>query len=66
MEVDANGTIRLETVNIREVVIKYYNINAELMFTRAPFIKDNTEAFTYVMPFHTAKKQMVALDADDT
>ena len=46
VEVDANGSIKLETVNVREVVVKYYNINAELMFTRAPFIKDNTEAFT--------------------
>ena len=65
VEVDANGAIKLETVNVREVVVKYYNINAELMFTRAPFIKDNTEAFTYVMPFHTEKKQMVPIDADD-
>lgn len=65
VEVDANGTIKLETVNIRDVFVKYYNINAELMFTRAPFIKDNTEAFTYVMPFHTEKKKLVAEDADD-
>lgn len=66
VEVDAAGTLKLETVNIREVVVKYYNINAELMFTRAPFIKDNTEAFTYVMPFHTERKQMVPADADES
>ena len=66
VEVDANGSIKLETVNVREVVVKYYNINAELMFTRAPFIKDNTEAFTYVMPFHTEKKQMVPEEANDS
>ena len=66
VEVDAAGTLKLETVNIREVVVKYYNINAELMFTRAPFIKDNTEAFTYVMPFHTERKQMVSADADES
>ena len=56
VEVLPNGTLKIESVNIKEVVVKYYNINAELMFTRAPFIKDNTEAFTYVMPFHTERK----------
>lgn len=56
VEVGPNGTLKIESVNIKEVVVKYYNINAELMFTRAPFIKDNTEAFTYVMPFHTERK----------
>jgi hypothetical protein len=56
VEVDTNGTLKVETVNIRELTVKYYNINAELMFTRAPFIKDNTEAFTYVMPFFTERK----------
>jgi hypothetical protein len=66
VEVDTNGTLKVETVNIRELTVKYYNINAELMFTRAPFIKDNTEAFTYVMPFFTERKQMVPSDADDS
>ena len=59
VEVDKQGTLKIETCNIHLVTVKYYNINAELLFSRQPFIKDNTEGFTYVMPFETAHVRMV-------
>jgi hypothetical protein len=56
---EKNGTLTIESVNVRHVEIKYYMINAELMFSRAPFLKDSAEGFSYVMPFVTLKKEMV-------
>jgi hypothetical protein len=57
---EKNGTLTIESVNLRYVEIKYYMINAELMFSRAPFLKDSAEGFSYVMPFSTVKKQMLS------
>jgi hypothetical protein len=34
-------------------VIKYYTIDAEILFSRAPFLQDNAEEFSYVKPFLT-------------
>jgi hypothetical protein len=34
VEVDAKGTLKIESVNIGNVSIKYYIINAELLFSR--------------------------------
>jgi len=48
--IDGAGTITIETVNIRNVVVKYYMIDAEVLFSRAPFLKNNTEEFSYVKP----------------
>lgn len=56
IEIDADGTVKIESVNIREVLVKYYIINAELLFSRQPFLKDNTEGFSYVKPFEIVAK----------
>lgn len=53
--IEKDGTIKIETVNIRSVQAKYYIINAELLFSRSPFLKDNTEGFSYVMPIETVQ-----------
>lgn len=45
------GTLTIETVNLKSVNIKYYSIDAEVMFSRAPFLKNNAEEFSYVKPF---------------
>lgn len=66
IEVDANGTVRVESVNIKTVTIKYYTINAELLFSCAPFMKKNTEGFSYVKPFFTVEHQMFNEDAEDS
>jgi len=58
-EIDTVGTLHIETVNLASITVKYYIINAELLFSRQPFLKDNTEGFSYVKPFHTLTHQML-------
>ena len=42
VEVDNDtGKITVEAVNISELQIKYYQIDAEVLFSRAPFLKNN-------------------------
>ena len=62
IEVDDKGEITIESVNIKEITCNYYIIDAEILFSRQPFLKDNTEQFSYVKPFFSVKKQM--LDAN--
>ena len=63
--IDSAGTITIETVNIRNVVVKYYMIDAEVLFSRAPFLKNNTEEFSYVKPCIQTVVQMREPQADD-
>ena len=66
IEMDQNtGALTIESVNIKQIQIKYYIINAEILFSRAPFLKDNAEGFSYVKPFHTIEQQMVVAGADE-
>jgi len=58
VEVDAKGTLKIESVNVVNVSCKYYIINAELLFSRQPFLKDNTEGFSYVKAYHTLDHAM--------
>ena len=50
IQIDESGTLSIETVNIRQIAVKYYMIDAEVLFSRAPFLKNNTEEFSYVKP----------------
>lgn len=43
-------TIVLEYSNLTEVQIKYYIIDPEILFSRAPFLMQNTEDFAYSKP----------------
>lgn len=65
VSVDADGCVQLETANLREVQVKYYSINAELLFSRQPFLKDNTQEFTYVKAMHALKKEVHPATATD-
>lgn len=58
VEVDARGTLKIESVNVTKVAVKYYIINAELLFSRQPFLKDNTEGFSYVKAYHSLEHSM--------
>lgn len=40
--------------------MKYYIIDAEILFSRAPFLKGNAEEFSYVKPYYTLEVPMVA------
>lgn len=52
------GDLTLESVNIKSLEIKYYIINAEILFSRQPFLKENAEHFSYVKPYHIVTKNM--------
>ena len=58
IEIDEKGEITLEAVNIKEITCSYYIIDAEILFSRQPFLKENTEQFSYVKPFFSTKKEM--------
>jgi len=34
VDIDAVGTLKLETANVKQVSVQYYIINAELLFSR--------------------------------
>jgi hypothetical protein len=38
IETNENGSLKIETVNILAISVKYYIIDAEVMFSRAPFL----------------------------
>ena len=65
IDINDDGLIKIETVNIKTITVKYYLINAELLFSRSPFLKSNAESFSYVSPFQLVKQQMVPDDADE-
>ena len=52
-KIDADGTLTLESTNIKQITVKYYKIDAEILFSRAPFLKDNADEFSYVKPSYS-------------
>ena len=63
--IDEKGTLTIETVNIKNVFVKYYMIDAEILFSRAPFLKNNSEEFSYVKPCVQLNVQMRPEDASE-
>lgn len=51
------GQLSVSCQNIYKLTVKYYLIDAEILFSRSPFVKDQTEQFSYVMPFKTIVQQ---------
>lgn len=51
--------IKAEYSNIAKLLVKYYVIDPEVMFSRTPFLNQSTEDFAYVKPMDT---QEVVLD----
>jgi len=64
-EIDDQGVVTIETVNVKQVKIKYYLIDAEILFSRSPFLSNQTEAFSYVKPYAEAIKQTVPANATE-
>jgi len=56
---DLTGELTIESVNVKTVTVKYYTINAELLFSRAPFLKNTTEGFSYVRPMKVLEEELV-------
>lgn len=65
IEVDEQGVLSIESVNVKQIKIKYYLIDAEVLFSRSPFLSDETESFSYVMPFVQTLKDLVPEDATE-
>ena len=59
-EVEENGTASIEALNIKSVSLKYYIIDTEVLFSRAPFLMDQTEEFSYVKPCHVQEEEVPA------
>ena len=55
---DSDGTLTLETINIKTITMKYYLIDAELLFSKSPFLTTNAEQFSYVAPFTQVKVEV--------
>ena len=55
----------METVNVKQITVKYYLIDAEILFSRSPFLSDETESFSYVMPFDQTVMDLVPADATE-
>jgi len=48
---EQTGTLTIESVNIEKLTIKYYLIDAEILFSRSPFVNDQASHFSYVTPY---------------
>lgn len=51
----------IEYANVTEVTLKYYIIDPEILFSRAPFLMQNTEDFAYTRP---CKTELLALEKE--
>ncbi len=47
--------------NIKHVQVNFYIIDAEILFSRTPFLKTNTEEFSYVKPCYKIEKDLADL-----
>ena len=47
-----DGMLTIESDNIQNLTVKYYMIDNEVLFSRAPFVKDEAIQFSYVKPYH--------------
>ena len=55
--------LKIEAANIQGVVsVKFYIIDAEILFSRTPFLKTNTEEFSYVKPCFKIDKELAKLE----
>lgn len=60
VQIDAvTGALTVETVNTKSVIVKYCIIDAEMLFSRAPFLNNNASEFSYVKPFHQLTHKML-------
>ena len=57
------GLLEVESANIKSIALKFYIIDAEILFSRTPFLKTNTEEFSYVKPCHVLEKD-IAVDPE--
>jgi hypothetical protein len=51
-----NKKLIVDYTNIESINVKYYLVNTEILFTRAPFLVQNTQEFSYVKPVYQTTK----------
>ena len=51
-------SIKVEYNNIPKITVKYYVIDPEVLFSRAPFLNQNTEDFAYVKPMEVQEVEL--------
>ncbi len=42
--------VQISYQNVESITVNYYPMDVELLFSRKPFLKDDTEHFTYIVP----------------
>jgi hypothetical protein len=52
--------VQLSYQNLEHVTVNYYPMDVELLFSRQPFMKEDTDHFTYLVPNTTAKIELPA------
>ncbi len=50
--------LEIDSANIKQIAIKFYIIDAEILFSRTPFLKTNTEEFSYVKPCQVLERDI--------
>ena len=53
-----SGELTIDLQNIKSLKVKYYKIDAEILFSRSPFVKDEAKHFSYVKPFEQVDKAL--------
>jgi hypothetical protein len=54
------SVIRLGYQNLRECTIRYYRMDIELLFSRQPFMQDQSARFSIVQPNHAERLELAA------
>jgi hypothetical protein len=50
------GALEVEASNVKSITVKFYIIDAEILFSRTPFLKSNSDEFSYVKPCEVLEK----------
>ena len=57
-----DGEITINYRNLKDVRVNYYPMEVELLFSRRPFVSDDTEQFTFVLPNGTQSVKLPAAE----
>jgi len=55
--INDTGDIKIDSSNIGTFQLKYYLIDAEILFSSSPFVEDKIDKFSYVRPFSEVNLQ---------
>jgi len=58
--------LSVDLANIKALVIKFYIIDAEILFSRTPFLQKSTEEFSYVKPCHVMEQELLNPDLNSS